>query len=193
MVRSSRAQAAANRDRILAEAARRFRAQGFDGIGVAALMNAAGLTHGGFYSHFDSKEELMALACRRAVDDMLADWRAAAEAAPDHPLAAIVELYLSTAHRDDPGTGCLMAALGPETARQAAPVRREVTDCFERVLGTIAALTPGATPAERRAEALRLFALLVGSLIVARAVDDPALSEEVLAAARGGAAALTEP
>ena len=84
--RGTRAQAAENRARIIAAAAALFRERGFAGIGVADLMGRVGLTHGGFYGHFASKEELMALACRRAVDDMLADWRARAAAAPDDPL-----------------------------------------------------------------------------------------------------------
>ena len=84
------------------------------------MMQGVGLTHGGFYGHFASKEELMALACRRAVADMLADWRARAEAAPGDPAATIVEPYLAAGHRDAPGGGCLMAALGPEAARAAA-------------------------------------------------------------------------
>ena len=110
-MRGTRAQTAENRDRIIAASARAFRERGFDGIGVAELMRSVGLTHGGFYGHFASKEELMALACRRAVGDMLAEWRARAEASPGDPGAAIVDPYLTAGHRDAPGDGCLMAAL----------------------------------------------------------------------------------
>ena len=94
-MRRLKAQAAETRDRIIAEAARLFRERGFAGIGVAELMRRVGLTHGGFYGHFASKEELMALACRRAVDDMLVDWRRAQAASPADPLGAIVRPYLS--------------------------------------------------------------------------------------------------
>jgi TetR/AcrR family transcriptional repressor of nem operon len=183
-MRSSKAQAVANRDRIIAAAAEAFREHGFDGIGVADLMRRAGMTHGGFYGHFGSKEELMGLACRRAVDDMLAEWRARAAARPGDPAASIVAPYLTAEHRDAPGTGCLMAALGPEAARAAPPVRRAVTDSLREVLDLVAAETPAPDPAERRRRAIALFARLVGAMVVARAVDDPALSAEVLAAAR---------
>jgi TetR/AcrR family transcriptional regulator, transcriptional repressor for nem operon len=183
-VRGTKAQAAENRARIIAVAARQFRERGFAGIGVAELMGRVGLTHGAFYSHFSSKEELMALACRRAVADMLADWQCRTTGATTDPVEAITGPYLSAAHRDDPGNGCLMAALGPEAARAPAPIRRAVTDCLEEVLGTLAARMPDGDAATRRRAAIRLFASLVGALVVARAVDDPALSDEILEAIR---------
>src|SRR5690348_1403399 len=136
-MRSSKAQAAENRERVIAAAARAFRERGFDGIGVAEIMRSAGLTHGGFYGHFASKEELMALACRRAVADMLAEWSTRTEARPHDPATTIATPYLSAEHRDTPGTGCLMAAVGPEAARAAAPVRRAVTECLGDVLAFI--------------------------------------------------------
>ncbi|MFO1142656.1 MAG: TetR/AcrR family transcriptional regulator [Amaricoccus sp.] len=179
-MRSSAAQAATNRTRIIGEAARMFREKGFDGIGVAEIMRRAGLTHGGFYGHFGSKEELMALACRRAVDDMLVEWRARIDSAPGDPRASIAEPYLSAEHRDAAGTGCLMAALGPEAARAAPPVRRAVTECLGAVLDVIAGEMPAADPGERRRRAIRMFASLVGALVVARAVDTPDLSDEIL-------------
>ena len=185
-MRSSAAQAATNRTRIIGEAARLFREKGFDGIGVAEIMRRVGLTHGGFYGHFGSKEELMALACRRAVDEMLADWRARIEAAPGEPQASIAEPYLSAAHRDAPGTGCLMAALGPDAARATPPVRRAVTDCLGEVLDVIAGEMLAADPTERRRSAIRMFASLVGALVVARAADTPALSDEILEAVLSG-------
>jgi TetR/AcrR family transcriptional regulator, transcriptional repressor for nem operon len=183
-MRVTKAQAAESRERIIAAAAQAFRERGFDGIGVAELMRSVGLTHGGFYGHFASKEELMALACRRAVADMLADWRARAEAAPGDPAATIVAPYLTAGHRDAPGGGCLMAALGPEAARSAPPVRATVTECLGDVLDTIAAEMPGPDPSERRRQAIRLFASLVGAMVVARAIDDPALSDEILETVR---------
>jgi TetR/AcrR family transcriptional repressor of nem operon len=185
-MRGTRAQVAANRSRIIGEAARLFRERGFGGIGVAELMRGVGLTHGGFYGYFASKEELMALACRRAVDDMLAGWRDRAAAAPDDPLGAITALYLSAEHRDETGSGCLMAALGPEAARQSPSVRRAVTECLGEVLNTIAGQIPEPDPAARRAAAIRIFASLVGTVVAARAVDDPALSDELLATVRAG-------
>ncbi len=182
--RGTRAQVAENRERIIAAAARAFRERGFDGIGVAELMRGVGLTHGGFYGHFASKEELMALACRRAVDDMLADWREQIAAAPGDPAASIVAPYLSPAHRDAPGLGCLMAALGPNSARAPPQVRAAVTDSLERVLDTIAGEIPDPDAVDRRRRAIGVFASLVGAMVVARAVDDRQLSDEVLDAVR---------
>jgi TetR/AcrR family transcriptional regulator, transcriptional repressor for nem operon len=179
-MRSTKAKAAENREHIIAEAARQFRALGFAGIGVADLMQRVGLTHGGFYVHFGSKAELMALACRRAVSDMLADWQSKAAAAPTDPIGAIIRPYLSPEHRDRPETGCLMAALGPEAARESVPVRQAVTESLEDVIGTLARYVPGAGIAERRQQAIRYFATLVGAMVAARAVADLALSGEIL-------------
>ena len=182
--RGSRAQVAENRDRIIAAAARAFRERGFEGIGVAELMRGVGLTHGGFYGHFASKEELMALACRRAVEDMLADWREHIAAAPGDPAASIVAPYLSPGHRDAPGLGCLMAALGPNSARAAPQVRTAVTELLARVLDVIAGEMPDPGAPDRRLRAIGVFASLVGAMVVARAVDDRHLSDAVLDAVR---------
>ena len=187
--RGTKAQVAENRDRIIAAAARAFRERGFEGIGVAELMRSVGLTHGGFYGHFASKDELMAHACRRAVDDMLAEWRQRIAADPGDPAASIVAPYLSPGHRDSPALGCLMAALGPDTARAAPQVRAAVTESLERVLDTIAGEMPDADAAGRRRRAIGLFASLVGTMVVARAVDDRPLSDEVLDAVRAQAEA----
>ena len=110
----SKEQMAENRERILDAAAQLFREKGFDGIGVADLMKSAGLTHGGFYGHFASKDELMAQASARALQRLQAAWSAIAREAAAHgqePLAAIEAAYLSPRHRDAPGQGCLLAAL----------------------------------------------------------------------------------
>jgi TetR/AcrR family transcriptional repressor of nem operon len=187
--RGTRAQAAENRDRIISAAARAFRERGFEGIGVADLMRSVGLTHGGFYVHFASKDELMALACRRAVDDMLAEWGERIAADPGDPATSIVAPYLSPGHRDAPGLGCLMAALGPDSARAAPTVRAAVTDSLEKVLATIAGEMPGADPQDRRRRAIALFAALVGAMVAARAVDDAGLSDELLDAVRAQAEA----
>ena len=170
----SRERAAENRDRIIDVAGRLFRERGLDGIGVANLMKAAGLTHGGGSGHFSSMEDLMVQACRRAVSTMLEEWKRAADAATANPLVAITVPYLST------GTGCLMAALGPEVSRQAAPVRRVVTGCLGSVLEFLARLTPGKSAAAKRKKAMAPFASMVGALVIARAVDDPKLSAEIL-------------
>src|SRR5437868_4212921 len=110
----SRQQAAINHDRIVETAAQLFRERGYEGIGVADLMKEAGLTHGGFYGHFASKEELIAEASVRALTESLARLSNIAERAHDDPLSAMAEAYLTSGHRDDPGDGCLLAALGTE-------------------------------------------------------------------------------
>ena len=124
----SREQAAQNRERIVEAAAQLFRERGFEGIGVADLMKEAGLTHGGFYGHFSSKEDLIAEASARALTRSLALWSKLAERASGDPLSAIAGAYLTSRHRDNPGAGCLLAALGPDVSRQGPAVRRAVTD-----------------------------------------------------------------
>src|ERR1041385_1603419 len=123
----SREQAAENRERIVDAAAQLFRERGFEGIGVADLMKEAGLTHGGFYGHFSSKEDLMAKACTRTSARSRERWAKLAAEAPGNPLAAIAGAYLTSKHRDNPGSGCLMAALAADASRQGPAVRRAIT------------------------------------------------------------------
>lgn len=176
----TREQALQNRDRVLDVAARLFRERGFDGIGVADLMKSAGLTHGGFYGQFASKEDLMAQACARAFEGSLKSWHKAADRAPESPLAAVADIYLSTAHRDRPGDGCVIAALGADAARQGPTLRRVITEGAQSLVGLLAGLVPGRTKAIKRTRALATFAGMVGALVLARAVDDEALSDEIL-------------
>ena len=176
----SREQAAQNRERIVVAAAQRFRERGFDGIGVADLMKEAGLTHGGFYGHFSSKEDLIAEASARALTSSLALWSKLAQRAPGDPLSAIAGVYLTSRHRDNPGTGCLLAALGPDVSRQGPAVRRAVTDYVRSACDLLAKLIPGRSRAARRQKAISAYATLVGAMVMARAVDDRALSEEIL-------------
>src|SRR2546428_10500465 len=109
-MRVSRAEAEQNRERIIEVAGRLFRERGFDGIGVADLMKAAGLTHGGFYRHFASKEDLMAQACARALEGSLDAMRQVTAHDSGHALSAVASAYLSPEHRDGPGEGCALAA-----------------------------------------------------------------------------------
>jgi TetR/AcrR family transcriptional repressor of nem operon len=176
----SRAQAAENRERILEVATRLFRERGIDGIGVADLMKAAGLTHGGFYGHFKSKEDLVAQACARAVIGMKQNWTNVIKEAAGDPLAALANQYLSPTHRDHAGSGCPIAALGSEVARQAPVVRQSVTEELRPFLEYLSSIVPGDTKTSRRKRALSTFSSLVGALILSRAVDDPALSNEIL-------------
>jgi TetR/AcrR family transcriptional regulator, transcriptional repressor for nem operon len=176
----SREQAAEKRERIVQVAAKLFRERGFDGIGVADLMKAAGLTHGGFYGHFGSKEDLAAEASDRALKDTVQYWSSVVDKAPDEAFSTIVNRYLSEGHRDTPGKGCLVAALGSDLGRQARPVRRVVTDGIQAFIGQLMQLVPGKSKPARRRQALTDFAAMVGAVTIARAVDDPALSKDVL-------------
>ena len=176
----SREQAAQNRDRIVEAAAQLFRERGFEGIGVADLMKQAGLTHGGFYGHFTSKEHLIAEASVHALTRSLELLSKLAEHAPDDPLAAIAGEYLTSSHRDNPGAGCLLAALGPDVSRQGTAVRRAVTDYVRSTVDLLAKLVPGKLKAARRRKAITTYATLVGAMVMARAVDDRALSQEIL-------------
>ena len=180
----SREQAARNRERIVEAAARLFRERGFEGIGVADIMKEAGLTHGGFYGHFSSKEDLIAEASARALTHSLEHWSKLAERTRGDPLPAIANSYLTRGHRDNPGAGCLLAALGPDVSRQAPAVRHAVTSYVRSALEFLAPLVPGKTQAARRQKAMRTYALLVGTMVIARAVDDRRLSQEILDAGR---------
>lgn len=176
----SREQAAINRERVLDTAARLFRERGFHGVGVADLMKEAGLTHGAFYGQFASKEHLMAQACERAYEQLHDRWTKVAGRSPDNPLAGIVSSYLSTAHRDSPGTGCATAALGADAARQGAPLRRAFTEGTKAQLDELTMLVPGTTQADRRRRAAVTLSAMVGALVLARALDDDALSKDIL-------------
>ena len=180
----SREQAAQNRERIVEAAAQLFRERGFDGIGVADLMNHAGFTHGGFYGHFSSKDDLIAEASARALTRSLALLSDLAERAPDDPLSAIAGAYLSNKHRDEPGTGCVLAALGTDVSRQGPGVRRAVTDHMRSAVELLTKLIPGRSRAVRRQKAISTYATLVGAMVIARAVDNRELSQEILNAAR---------
>ncbi|WP_101674498.1 TetR/AcrR family transcriptional regulator [Alloalcanivorax mobilis] len=179
-MRVSREQAAENRDRIVEVAARLFRERGFDGIGVAELMNNAGLTHGGFYGHFDSKEQLMAEACERAIDSTGQRWRKVIGSAQKPSMDALASRYLSSRHRDHPGDGCVLAALAGEASRQSPPVRSAFTRSVGRFIDLLDSALAGRRAALRRRKAVAATAAMVGGLILARAVNDPTLSEEIL-------------
>jgi TetR/AcrR family transcriptional repressor of nem operon len=178
----SREQAAQNRERILDVAAQLFRERGFEGIGVADLMKEAGLTHGGFYGHFSSKDDLIAQASARELTRSLAHWSKVGERASGDRLSAIAAAYLTSTHRDNPGAGCVLAALGPDVSRQGPVLRCAVTDYVRAVCDLLVKLVSGKSKAARRQKALSTYATLVGAMVLARAVDDRALSQEILEA-----------
>jgi TetR/AcrR family transcriptional repressor of nem operon len=180
-MRVTREEAQKSRERIVEAAARRFRERGFEGIGVADLMKEAGLTHGGFYGHFDSKEQLMAEAVARAMERSKDLWSRRAAAAPGDPLAALARVYLTPRHRDDPGSGCVVAALAVDAARQGPAVRGVLVEGLQRSFALLGSLFKGLTPAARRRKAIATYASWVGALVLARAAaDDAALSGEIL-------------
>lgn len=179
-MRVSRAKAAENRERIIETAARLFRERGFDGIGVAELMKVVGLTHGGFYGHFSSKEDLMAQACEHAMKRSLDALQHATENGGENALSAVASTYLSATHRDQPADGCMLAALGAEAARHNSPVRSVFTKGVSSAVDALTQLLPGETDGKKRERALAIYASMVGAIVLARAVDDADLSEEVL-------------
>jgi len=181
-VRVTREQAEANRQKILEVAGTLFRERGYDGIGVADIMKRAGLTHGGFYGHFPSKDELAAEITARVLGRE--GWLERLTGKPNPSAREVVGSYLSPRHRDDPGRGCLIAALGSDVPRQPRPVRRAFTEGLRHRVEVLKQLMPGRSPAAKRRKALATLAGLVGALTLARAVDDPQLSEEILDAAK---------
>jgi TetR/AcrR family transcriptional regulator, transcriptional repressor for nem operon len=188
-MRVSREQFAENRQRILEVAARRFREKGLEGIGVDGIMDEAGLTHGGFYGHFASKADLAEQACAAAVGKSAEKWEAMARARPETGLAEIARSYLSKRHRDNPGGGCVFAALGGEVARRSDAVRATVTKGVQAQLGILERVAGGRSKSTRRKQAIATMSGLVGAMVLARLVDDPALSNEILTfteAALGG-------
>jgi len=177
--------------RIVREAARLFRRKGTEGVGVAAIMEAADLTHGGFYSHFASKEQLLREAITAGIDETRARHIAAADAGPaDARLATVVRRYISATHRDDPGEGCMIAALGSEIPHHTKATRAVFTRGVQSMLAMLGDQAPSKMSEERL---LGVLATMVGAVQLARAVDDPALSDALLAAGRSAALHLAQP
>jgi TetR/AcrR family transcriptional repressor of nem operon len=177
MARHSREEAALSRERVLRLASRSIRARGIEGTAIPAVMRDAGLTHGSFYAHFDSKDALVSEACAHAFGRSAAVQEATAAGAKEgKALLAIVRRYLTEAHRDAPETGCPAPALLTEMARQPAAVRRAYTKGIEDLLARFARLSP------RRAKDLApaLLCGISGAVALSRAVDDPALSARIL-------------
>lgn len=181
----SREQFAEHRERILDVAGTLFREKGFDGIGIADIMKAAGMTHGGFYRHFASKDDLIDQASQKALTRGAGDWdhTIGDDHSPHAALTRLLQMYLSEAHRDTSGKGCSVAALGADAARQNGTIRKTFEHGLESLVDKLTALMPGRTRAVRRRKALASFSQMMGALVLARAVDDPTLSKEILSAA----------
>jgi TetR/AcrR family transcriptional repressor of nem operon len=179
----SRKQAEANRDRVIEIASEAFRAEGLDGVSIADMMKRAGLTHGGFYGNFTSKADLAAQAYRHARDRARDTWRRRAEARPDAPLNAVIEPYLSPAHRDHPERGCIHAALAADVGRGGDDGLRQAFT--EGIGGMIDALTRAAGDGpDARRQAIARMSAMIGALVVSRAIADRDLSDEILTATR---------
>ncbi len=178
-------QTAETHARILQVAGKLFRERGFDGIGVADLMKSAGLTHGAFYTHFESKDALASHVSEHVLKQTTCAWSEIAEAGGDDiGFETFISSYLSKHHRDDPGSGCLIAALGGDVSRQGPPVRRAFTAGLRPMIDFLTQFAAGRSRAAKRERALVTLATLVGTIMLARAVDDADLSDEVLEAAR---------
>jgi TetR/AcrR family transcriptional regulator, transcriptional repressor for nem operon len=188
MPRVSKLQSEQNRVAITEASGRLFRERGLDGVSVADLMAAAGLTHGGFYGHFESKDALAAAACARAFAVSADRWEKRVAEARDKNAArvAIIDNFLSTKSRNTPGQACPTATLAVDVARQSAeaPIRPAFAHGLEELLGILQTLQAGGGAAEDRREALADLATLVGAQILARATSQTGLSEEFLSAAR---------
>jgi TetR/AcrR family transcriptional repressor of nem operon len=171
------------RARIVAAAAKSLREHGLSGVSVPKLMKSAGLTHGGFYAHFESRDDLVAAAVEAA------GAQTAAGALSDaNSLEETLGLYLSEAHLERPGSGCVVAALGAEGARHAPSVRRAFEHVVKGLLGSVERkLHPKRRASKVSDEALRLAATMVGAVVLGRLVEDHALAERILGAARGSA------
>lgn len=167
----SREQMAENRRRILDVASRLFKDKGFDAVSVAEVMKAAGLTHGGFYGHFTSKDDLVAQTLAQALSS---------DSVGDGEFNSFVRSYLAPLHRDNPGNGCPTAGLAAAIRHQTPAAKAVMTEGLRTQIARIEQALPDQGAAEKRRAAIGSWAAMVGAVILARAVDDPELSDEVL-------------
>ncbi|MCX2721219.1 TetR/AcrR family transcriptional regulator [Roseibium salinum] len=167
----SREQMAENRRRILEVASRLFRDKGFDAVSVAEVMKAAGLTHGGFYGHFNSKDDLIAQSLAHVL---------AADTGGGGDLRAYADAYLSPRHRDNAAGGCPTAGLAAALRHQTPAARSAMTEGLRSQIDGICNALPELDPEDRRRAAIGSWAAMVGAVVLARAIDDPELSDEVL-------------
>jgi len=171
--------------RIVKKASVRLREKGAHGVGVADLMKEAGLTHGGFYAHFDSREALVIEAFGHAMDRSTERWRKIAEQTPpEQRLATIVDTYLTPAHRDDPGHGCAVPALSAEIARESTKTRKAFAGKLEQMIDMMADQIPDLPRKAARRQAAAALATMMGTLVLARVAGNGEFSEEILAAGR---------
>ena len=171
--------------RIVKKASVRLREKGAHGIGVADLMKEAGLTHGGFYAHFNSREALVIEAFAHAMDRSTERWRKLAEQTPpDKRLATIVDTYLTPVHRDDPGHGCAVPTLGAEIARESPKTRKAFAAKLEQMIDMLADQIPDVPRKAARKQAMAALATMMGTLVLARVAGNGEFSDEILGAGR---------
>ena len=169
--------------KVVEAASRRFRKDGIEATGVVDLMADVGLTHGGFYAHFSSKETLVKEALAAASSKSRERLQRAIDKAREEgrdPLESIVRSYLTALHRDRPDRGCSVAALGSEIARHPRKTREAFTEGLDRTLDIIASTLPASVTAQRKEKACAIFSTMIGSLQLSRAVSDPAMSQSVI-------------
>jgi TetR/AcrR family transcriptional repressor of nem operon len=184
MARRSAADKAETHERIIERASRAFREYG-SGVGIGEVMKDLGLTHGGFYRHFESKDDLLVEAIARSLDEVTERFIKIAEAAPPgKALEAIITAYLSAEHLRHPETWCALATLAPDIGRQPAAVRKRVDAALQRYMGRMAKYMPGATEDERRRTFVILFSGMSGAMALTRACGDKDMRERVLATTR---------
>jgi TetR/AcrR family transcriptional regulator, transcriptional repressor for nem operon len=182
-MKRSKADTAETRRRIVEIASQAFRGQGIEATGVAEIMAAAGLTHGGFYRHFSSKEELVAEAVAMSLEQLVLQAERAAELGAEAALNHALE-YLSPTNRDDVEHSCTFAAAGSELARADDKTRRVASEAFKRTLEGLAPFMCRSQGADRSSAAISVLTNMIGALTMARMVDDPVLSDRILAVTR---------
>jgi TetR/AcrR family transcriptional regulator, transcriptional repressor for nem operon len=184
-MRYSREHKLETHERIVKRASVRLREKGAHGIGVADLMKDAGLTHGGFYAHFDSREALVIEAFAHAMDRSTERWRKLGETTPpEQRLTTIVDSYLTPVHRDNPGQGCAIPTLGAEIARESPKTRRAFAAKLEQMIDVFADQIPDISGKAARQQATAAIATMMGTMVMARVAGSGEFSEEILAAGR---------
>ena len=169
------------RDRIVRNAARKLRAEGLNGSGVASVMKASGLTVGGFYKHFRNKDELLTEAIAQGFAESNANIRSALQhVPPESKWKELVRLYLSAEHCDHPDTGCPVAALAPEMSRAKLSVRKRIAGLMKEWVE----IMPGATAREREENLFVIYSAMAGAISIARILTDPADRQKLLASVR---------
>jgi TetR/AcrR family transcriptional repressor of nem operon len=184
-MRKSKAETAKTRQRIVESASAQFLSHGITEAGLARLMRAAGLTHGGFYRHFASKDQLVAEACSQAVRSLSSGLKSQIDGKPpDQALPLLLAKYVSRSHRDQPASGCVLAALGSELARADTATREAATEGFLRLSHLIAAQLKNMPTKKAELQSMAIAAAMIGAITVARIVPDSRISNSILVGTR---------